>query len=118
MVDNLDPLLARMKLDFEKWAHLGLSMWGRVREVQMVTLPLYNYVLGMLSLLAPLSLLRSVDPSIWSFVWGTSRPWLSSSKLRSCGGLSLPLVEHYALALHLAQLSCMLPGTTDLPQGC
>ncbi|KAJ1142352.1 hypothetical protein NDU88_008678 [Pleurodeles waltl] len=34
----------------------------------------------------------------------------------SCGGLSLISVEHYALSLHLSQLSYFLPGTVDPPQ--
>ena len=48
--DNLDPIILRMKLDFEKWSSLGLSMWGRVQAVRMVTLPLFTYSLSMLPL--------------------------------------------------------------------
>lgn len=59
----------------------------------------------------------------YGLLWGggPSGPKLASSKLlahRSCRGLGLPSVEHYALALHLAQLECMLPGTQIRRNGC
>ena len=88
VADNLDPIITRMKLDFDKWSHLGLPMWGRVQEDQMVTLLRYTYVLGMLPILVPLTTLRLVDAGIRAFVWGSSRPCLAYTKLlacRSCG---------------------------------
>ena len=85
----------------------------------MVNLPGYAYVLGMLPLLALLSTLRLVDAGIRTFVWGTSHPCLAYSKLPArcmIGCLGLPSVEHFALALHLSQVACMLPGLSDPPQ--
>ena len=119
VVDNLDPIIAHIKLDFDKWSHLGISTWGRVQAVRMVTLPRFTYVLGMLPLLVPLKTLRSVDAGIRSFVWVSVRPHVAHTKLlahRSCGGLGLPSVEHYALALQLSHVACMLPGVLDPPQ--
>ncbi|KAJ1123536.1 hypothetical protein NDU88_002005 [Pleurodeles waltl] len=47
------------------------------------------------------------------------RPRLSPAKLiarRSHGGMGLPSVEHYSLALHLSQLSHVLSKVPDPPQ--
>ncbi|KAJ1174706.1 hypothetical protein NDU88_006526 [Pleurodeles waltl] len=81
VADNLDPLICSMKWDFAKWTHLGLSKLGRVQTVRMVTLPHFLYVLGMLPLRIPLSLLREVDRHIRSFVWGSMRPRLPLTTL-------------------------------------
>ena len=46
--DNIRHLLNKMKLDFMKWSHLQLSMYGRIQAVKMITTYQYNYVMGML----------------------------------------------------------------------
>ena len=33
IMDNLELIIDQMKLDFAKWSHLGLSMWGKVQAV-------------------------------------------------------------------------------------
>ena len=71
--NNLDPIITRMKLDFEKWSSLGLSVWGRVQAVRMVTLVRFTYALSMLPLLVPLKTLRSIDAGICLFVRGATR---------------------------------------------
>ncbi|KAJ1088051.1 hypothetical protein NDU88_001210 [Pleurodeles waltl] len=119
VVDNLDPLIVRTRLDFAKWSHLNLYRWGRVQVVRMATLPGYTFVLGMLPLNGTLSTLGIIDAEVHTFVWGTSRLRLASAKLmacRSCRGLRLSLVKHYALALQLSKLMFLLPETLDPPQ--
>ncbi|XP_069075476.1 vomeronasal type-2 receptor 26-like [Pleurodeles waltl] len=37
VADNIDPLIARVKLDFAKWSQLGLSMWGALTKFLMKT---------------------------------------------------------------------------------
>lgn len=85
-------------------------MWGRVQAVKMVTRLRFLYTLGMLPLHIPLSSQRLIDSKIKSFIWGSLKAH------HYHGGLSLPSIEHYYLALQLSQTIYMLQDNSHTPQ--
>ncbi|KAJ1088905.1 hypothetical protein NDU88_002059 [Pleurodeles waltl] len=107
VVDKLDPLTCSMKRDFAKFTHLGLSMWGRVQAVRMVTLPRFLYVLGMLPLRIPLSLLGGIDRHIRSFVWGSLRPRLPRTTLLARHMLPLNMTIFMSLNITIQRHSSL-----------
>lgn len=105
---NLTPLLSQMKLDFQRWNNLPLSLVGRIQCVKMNMLPKFLYFFQCLPIFIPKSFFRSINQAISAFIWVNKVPRISRTVLqgnRCLGGLALPNFLYYYWAANLQKLT-------------
>uniref|UniRef100_A0AAR2JPM8 Reverse transcriptase domain-containing protein n=1 Tax=Pygocentrus nattereri TaxID=42514 RepID=A0AAR2JPM8_PYGNA len=104
---NLETLLQKTKLYFQKWKCLPLTLMGRVNVVKMTILPKFLFVFQCIPLFIPKSFFRSLNQLISSFLWDGKPPRISIRTLQkphSQGGLALPNFLFYYWAANIQKL--------------
>lgn len=105
--NNIVPLVDKLKLDFQRWGSIYMSMAGRVNCVKMNVLPRFLYLFQCLPIFLPKSFFQSTNKLISSFVWGGKNPRIRKEFLqrhRSEGGLALPNFRYYYWAANIQKV--------------
>lgn len=101
---NYDPVLTRLKEDFERWSLLPLSLVARVNTVKMNSLPKLSYLFQCLPIFLPQSFFCRLDGMVSQFIWNKKTARLSKALLQRpklLGGLALPNFKFYYWAANL-----------------
>jgi hypothetical protein len=61
---NFCTLLERTKQDFIRWSSLPISLAGRIHSVKMTVLSMFLYLLQMIPIVLPKSILKQLDSYI------------------------------------------------------
>ena len=105
---NFAPLLSQMKLDFQRWNNLPLSLIGRIQCVKMNSLPKFLYLFQCLPLFLPKSFFKSINQAVTTFIWCNKVPRIRRTILqcsKPLGGLALPNFLYYYWAANIQKLS-------------
>ncbi|KAA0701525.1 LINE-1 reverse transcriptase -like protein [Triplophysa tibetana] len=117
---NFAPLLDQIRIDFQRWSLLPLSLVARVNSVKMNILPKLSYLFQSIPVCLPQSFFHKLDKSITEFIWNGKVPRLRKELLqrpRTLGGLALPNLRFYywASILRVIQLWISLEGLPVSP---
>uniref|UniRef100_A0A3Q3FN93 Reverse transcriptase domain-containing protein n=1 Tax=Labrus bergylta TaxID=56723 RepID=A0A3Q3FN93_9LABR len=100
---NFRNLITNIKHDLERWKSLPLTIWGRIDTLRMNVLPRITYLIVALPLSVDRGLFKEINKLFHNFIWRDKTPRVSRKKLyidRKSGGLGLPDVYNYYLALN------------------
>lgn len=96
---NFNPLLTYVRLAFQRWANLPVSLLGRINIIKMNILPKFLYLFQSIPLFLPKSFFKSVNRMFSSFIWANKTPRISITSLQQgklSGGLALPNLMYWA----------------------
>lgn len=90
--ENFKPLISSLKLDFQRWTTLPLSLIGRINCIKMNVLPRFLYLFQCLPVFLSKHFFHSIDKLINTFLWvgknqRVRREFLERPKTQ--GGLAL-----------------------------
>lgn len=105
---NFIPLLNTIRSDLQKWTQLAHSWLGRISVIKMNVLPRLLFMLQMIPLGIPAGFFTLISTLISKYVWNRRRPRLARVLLvrsKCQGGLALPNVKQYFLAIILNRIS-------------
>lgn len=104
---NFTPQLNKVRLDFQRWGSLPLTLAGKINTVKMNILPRFLYLFQSIPIFLPKSFFHSLSKLITSFIWAGKHPRISRSILemsRFGGGLALPNFRCYYWAANIQKL--------------
>uniref|UniRef100_A0A3Q3A000 Reverse transcriptase domain-containing protein n=1 Tax=Kryptolebias marmoratus TaxID=37003 RepID=A0A3Q3A000_KRYMA len=90
---NSTPLLDQLTQDLQRWSMLPLSLAGRISCIKMNVLPKFLYLFQCLPVFVPKKFFRSLDASVFQFIWNRKPPRIRKSilqKSKEMGGLATP----------------------------
>uniref|UniRef100_A0A8C9Z6C5 Reverse transcriptase domain-containing protein n=1 Tax=Sander lucioperca TaxID=283035 RepID=A0A8C9Z6C5_SANLU len=103
---NFSPLLTEIKVDFQRWGSLPLSLIGRINVVKMNVLPKFLFLFQCLPIFLSKVFFKSIDSVISHFLWNGKTPRVGLKILQNCkfdGGLSLPNFRVYYWATNITK---------------
>lgn len=118
MTENFLPLLLKIRSTLQNWTKLGLSLLGKINILKMTIILQINYILYLLPMSLPPSLLKKFNAAVHGFLWGGKRPRLNRIKMCAAiedGGLNLPRVDWYHYAFSLNQLAKIFIAESQAP---
>ncbi len=118
MTENFLPLLMKIESTLQNCAKIGLSLLGKINILKMMIIPQINYILHLIPVSLPSSLLKKFNAAVDVFLWGGKRPRLNRIKMCAAfedGGLNLPRVDWYHYAFSLNQLAKMYITENQAP---
>ncbi|CAI5656797.1 unnamed protein product [Oreochromis niloticus] len=110
---NFNPLLTYVRLAFQRWANLPVSLLGRINIIKMTILPKFLYLFQSIPLFLPKSFFKSVNRMFSSFIWANKTPRISMTSLQQgklSGGLALPNLMFYYWAANIQKYTYWLNG--------
>ena len=108
MTENILPLILKIECTLQNWGKIGLSLLGRIYILKMMVVPQMIYIIYLLPMSFPPSLLKKFNAVVNTFLWGGKRPCLNRIKMcaaKEDGGLNLPRVDWYHYAFSVNQLA-------------
>lgn len=104
---NFTPFLNTCKQDLQKISKQHLSWAGRVAAFKMFTLPKLLYLYRALPIVIPDTFFKSLQSMLRSYIWSHKKPRCPHSvtiRLKKAGGMGLPDVKDYYVAVLLDQI--------------
>lgn len=102
---NYANILEEMKMQFDRWKGLNLSLWGKISSIKMMVYPKLFYLFNMLPVQIPNNIYKQIDKLINAFLWSGKKARFSLATLQTPkrkGGFNLPNLQlyHWAFTLH------------------
>lgn len=104
---NFPTFIKNMGEDLQRWQSGYFSWFGHAAIIKMTILPRLLYLLHVLPLKIPSSLLSSLRTILLKFLWNSQRPriWYSLlTKPKDQSGMGIPDFKHYYQATHLTRV--------------
>lgn len=105
--ENYQPINARIREDLDRWASLTLDLGNRIMVIKNNILPRLLYLFQSLPVEIPDFQFREWDKAISRFIWNSKAPRIRFKSLqlpRSGGGMSLPCLRDYYIAVQIRPL--------------
>lgn len=105
---NYIPLLNFIRQDLYQWNHLTNSWLGRISIVKINILPRVLFLFQMIQYKLPPVFFSALTSLVLDYVWHHKHPRISQAiltRLKSDGGLAVPGLKKYYLAIILKRIS-------------
>lgn len=96
--NNFDELISQIKQDLNRWSIIPLSLWERVKIIQMNILPRFLFLFKALPIYIVSNIFKQWDYIIRKFIWNGRKPRIKMNYLKlskEMGGLDLPNLQAY-----------------------
>lgn len=104
---NYGKLTTQIKMEFNRWKILNLSIFQKIQSIKMTTLPRFLFLFQNLPSYIPPRYFREWDSLIRKFIWDEKKPRVKLKNLKlskSGGGLALPDLQTYFTAAQMRNI--------------